>query len=137
MSSSRAREENVSAITVDERATSRGIECAHRVLNAMFLDTSLFAVPKGKEKKGDTSKNKSFRGQQKQYGRQKQGSTNQVDENGYSSESSEDGLAFSVTEGVHAVSDELMVPVGINGIVKDILIDSGSVSNLISLNEYE
>ena len=90
-----------------------------------------------RKKKGDTSKNKSFRGQQKQYGRQKQDSTNQVDENGYSSESSKDGLAFSVTEGVHAVSDELMVPVGINGIVKDILIDSGSVSNLISLNEYE
>ena len=42
-----------------------------------------------------------------------------------------------MTEGVHAVSDEPTVPVGINSIVKDIVIDSGSVSNRISLNEYE
>ena len=54
MSSSRAREETLSAITVAQRATSRAIECAKRgagnVLNAMFLDTLLFAVPMGKEK---------------------------------------------------------------------------------------
>ena len=125
MSSSQAREENSSAITVDERATSRGIECAQRG-----------AEGKGKNK-DDTSNNKSSRGQQKQYIRRKQGSTNQDDENRYSSESSEDGPAFSVTEGVHGVSDEPTVPEGINVIVKDILIDSGSVSNLISLNEYE
>ena len=88
-----AIEENSSTITVDERATSRGIECAQQgagnVPNAMFLDTLLPAVPRGKEKnKDDTSNNKSFRGQQKRYIRRKQGSTNQVDENGYSSESS-------------------------------------------------
>ena len=49
-----AIEENSSTITVDESATSRGIECAQQgagnVPNAMFLDTLLPAVPRGKEK---------------------------------------------------------------------------------------
>ncbi|EDO38133.1 predicted protein [Nematostella vectensis] len=38
---------------------------------------------------------------------------------------------------VHAVSGEPAVPMSINGIRKDALIDSGSVSNLISVKEYE
>ena len=59
---------------------------------------------------------------------------------GYSSDSSGDNFAFSVTADeteVHAVTDEPVVPVGINGIVKDVLIDSGSVSNLISIKDFE
>ena len=70
MSRSRAREENSSAMTVDERATSRGIECAQRgagnVLNAMFSGHFAACCAEGKEKiKDDTSSSKSFRGQQK------------------------------------------------------------------------
>ena len=118
----------------DRMCPARGGKCAKCHVSGHFA--ACWAEGEGKNK-DDMSNNKSSRGQQKRYIRRKQGSTNQVDENGYSSESSEDGLAFSVTEGVHAVSDDPTVPLGINGIVKDILIDSGSMSNLISLNEYE
>ena len=69
----------------DRMCAARGRKCAKCHVSGHFA--ACCAEGKGKNK-DDTSNNKSFRGQQKRYIRRKQGSTNQVDENGYSSESS-------------------------------------------------
>ena len=60
-----------------------------------------------------------YRGCGRYEGHQQCGSTNQVVNQGYSSDSSEDNFAFSVTadkDGVHAVTDEPVVPLRTNKI---------------------
>ena len=121
----------------DKSCPARGRKCAK------CKKTGHFAACCNREKAAEREENKNrdprgiYRGHWGHGDRQKRGSTNQVE---YSSDSSENHFAFSVSEEktqVHAVSDEPIVPVGINGIVKEVLIDSGSVSNLINIKEYE
>lgn len=118
----------------DRNCPARGKKCAK------CSKIGHFAVCcRGEEvTRGETSKDKASKREQR--GRWQRGSTNQVVDQEESGDSSEDDFTFSVSgdkTGVHAVYDEPVVPVSINGIVKNMLIDSGSVSNLMSIDEYE
>ena len=115
----------------DKSCPARGKKCAKCGKYGHFA-----ACCKAKSASGsDNGGERHSRGGQR--GNRRRGTANCVREED-ASNSEEDEFAFVVTEveNVCATSGEPVVSVSINGIDKDVLIDSGSVSNLISLNEY-
>lgn len=122
-------------MTRDKNCPAKGKKCAKCGKYGHFAACCKAQTASGNRFGGDRRGRSGRDGQRKTWNSQGRGTANCVGE----SDSEEDEFAFAVTEEVECVcatTHEPVVLVSINGIHKDALDDSGSVSNLISLNEF-